>query len=299
MATLRLLITGCRGQLGRDLHDLLRKVFDVTGVDLDDFDIRDAEAVAACVDDVRPDVILHAAAYTDVDGSESHRQQAESINVTGTENVARAARKTGARVIYYSTDYVFDGLKESAYVESDAPNPLNVYGGSKLEGEKKIARLLDDFAIMRIGWLYGLAGKNFVKTMIGLGQDQMRRKSGNGNIAPLRVVDDQVGNPTWTVDVAAQTRVIVEGKLTGLYHATAEGETSWYRFARDIFEALHWPVAVEACTGKDLARPAPRPGRSSLENERLKQAGANVMRDYKAALKQFLDQNREELTRGV
>ncbi|MDH4158464.1 MAG: dTDP-4-dehydrorhamnose reductase, partial [candidate division Zixibacteria bacterium] len=270
MAVPRFLITGCRGQLGRDLHGLLKKDFDVTGVDLDNFDIRNAEAVAACVEDIRPDVILHAAAYTDVDGSESHRQEAESVNVTGTENIALAARKAGARVIYYSTDYVFDGLKETAYVESDEPYPLNVYGTSKLEGEKKIGHLLDDFAIMRIGWLYGRTGKNFVKTMIGLGKDQMRRKSGGGSVSPLRVVDDQVGNPTWTVDVAAQTRVVIEKGLTGLYHATAEGETSWYRFALDIFEALQWPVAVEACSGRDLGRPAQRPGRSSLENQRLK-----------------------------
>jgi dTDP-4-dehydrorhamnose reductase len=217
------------------------------------------------------------------------------INAEGTENIARACREVGAKLIYYSTDYVFDGAKSSPYVESDPTNPQTHYGRGKLEGEKKVASLLDDYVILRIAWLYGHVGKNFVRTMVQLGFRQMQQSRQGEIITPLKVVDDQLGNPCWTHEVARQTRAVLANNLTGVYHATSEGETSWYGFVRMIFEKLNMPVKVRPCTTEEFPRPAPRPKRSSLENKRLKEAGLNVMRPWDIALAEFLDQRGESL----
>lgn len=288
-------MTGCRGQLGSGLTELLKGEYAVRGVDIQDFDIREYDRVLGCLKEIKPEVVLHTAAYTDVDGCETNRETATSINAEGTENIARACREVGAKLIYYSTDYVFDGAKSSPYIESDPTNPQTHYGRSKLKGEKRVASLLDNYLILRIAWLYGGVGENFVRTMVQLGFRQMQQSRLGEIITPLKVVDDQFGNPCWTLEIARQTRVILANDLTGVFHATSEGETSWYGFARMIFEKLNMPVQVRPCPTEEFPRPAPRPKRSSLENKRLKDAGLNVMRRWDIALAEFLDQRGESL----
>jgi len=288
----KILVTGHRGQLGADLVTGLARDYRVTGIDLPEVDITDLNQVLSAVRLVRPDIVIHAAAYTDVDGCESNRDTAFAVNRDGTWNVAQACAELGARLIYYSTDYVFDGDKSTAYVESDAPGPKTVYGQSKLAGEQAVRELLEDYVIFRIAWVYGRHGRNFVKTMIRHGKQHLAEGEG---AKPLRVVDDQFGNPTWTVDIVRQTEAVLETDLRGILHVTSEGETNWFRFARDIFEILKLGVPVEPCTTAEYPRPAPRPLRSTLENARLKQAGCHVMREHRLALEEFLSLHGREL----
>jgi dTDP-4-dehydrorhamnose reductase len=288
----KILVTGHRGQLGTDLIRGLAAGNRVTGIDLPEVDITDLSQVLSAVRLARPDVVIHAAAYTDVDGCESSRETAFAVNRDGTWNVAQACAELGARMVYFSTDYVFDGDKSTAYVETDVPNPRTVYGQSKLAGEEAVRELLDNYVIFRIAWVYGRYGKNFVKTMIRLGKRQLGEGAKAG---PLRVVDDQFGNPTWTVDIVRQTAAVLDTDLRGILHATSEGETTWFRLARDIFAFLKLDVSVEPCTTAEYPRPASRPHRSALENARLKQAGSNVMREYRKALEEFLNLHGREL----
>jgi dTDP-4-dehydrorhamnose reductase len=284
----KILITGHRGQLGTDLMTILAEEYPVFGVDLPELDICDQQAVRDCLKRELPEVVIHAAAITDVDGCEKDEAGAMAVNAAGTRNVALACAACGARMIYYSTDYVFDGTKSSAYVESDQPNPQTAYGRGKLAGEIAVQELLDSYAILRIGWVYGREGRNFVKTMIQMGQEQQRLQGGGAREA-LRVVDDQLGNPTWTVDIARQTSVVIKHDLSGIFHATSDGETTWFRFAQDVFETLRMTVDLQPCTTLESGRLAPRPARSSLENNRLMLAGHNRMRNYQIALREFLD----------
>lgn len=289
------LVTGCRGQLGRDLMDLLATEHTVQGVDVEECDITDTSAVRKTISEINPTVVLHTAAYTDVDGCEAHREQAMLVNSEGTGNVAVACRNLGARLVYYSTDYVFDGTNDRPYNESDRADPITVYGQSKLQGERAVEAVLDEYIILRIAWVYGRHGKNFVKTMIGLGQKQIADKKAGTETTPLRIVDDQVGNPCWTMDIARQTRVVLAGDANGLYHATSEGETTWYGLARAIFATLGMDVEIQPCTSAEFVRPAPRPNRSTLDNSRLMAAGLSVMRPWRTALESFLHEEGKEL----
>jgi len=284
----KILVTGARGQLGTDLVQLLSGNYDVTGIDIDEVDICDDSRVSPLMQSVRPNIVLHAAAFTDVDACETDRDKATAVNVEGTYNIARSCRDIGARMIYYSTDYVFAGDKDSPYLESDPTDPRTVYGMTKLEGERKVAEVLANHVILRIAWLYGAHGSNFVKTMVRLGEQQLQARARGEETRPLKVVDDQRGNPTCTIEVALQTTKIIESDLTGVMHCTAEGETSWYGFAKTLFEQLHMDVRLRPCATREFPRPAPRPARSSLENQKLKDSGHNIMREYKAALAAFL-----------
>lgn len=285
--------------MGSDLIRSLSDEYEIFSFDIDDFDIRDRSKVESCFGKILPHIVIHAAAYTDVDACESDAELAMSINAIGTENIARACREIGARMIYYSTDYVFDGLKDSAYIEEDPPHPMTIYGKSKLEGERRIQANLSDFAILRIAWVYGVCGRNFIKTMIKLGNKQLREKRGGKEIVPIKIVDDQIGNPTWTVEIAKQTEIIINTNLQGIIHCTAEGETSWYNLARIVFEELSMAINFVPCTTEDYPRPAPRPQYSSLDNGKLKKAGLNNMRHYKEALKDFLAEYGEKLKNEI
>jgi dTDP-4-dehydrorhamnose reductase len=295
MVVRRILVTGSEGQLGQELVPFFSSAYDVVGADFEDCDVRLYSNVRVCVRDVQPDIVIHAAADTDVDECEIDQRMAMAVNAAGTENVARACKEVGAKMVYYSTDYVFDGTKQSPYVETDAVDPKTVYGKSKLEGERQVVDLLDDYVILRIAWLYGIEGQNFVKTMVRLGLEQLDARKQARPTEPLKVVDDQFGNPCWTLEIARQTGVVLANNLTGIFHATSEGETSWYGFARMIFEELNMPVQVRPCPTEEFPRPAPRPKRSSLENKRLKEAGLNIMRSWDIALAEFLDQRGESL----
>ncbi len=291
----KVLLTGNRGQLGSDLQTMLSDKFQVVGFDLPESDICSESAVLDAVQSEHPDVVIHLAAYTNVDGCELNPDTAMAVNADGTRHAARACARAGIRMIYYSTDYVFDGTKAEAYVETDKPSPSTVYGQSKLAGELAVGELVDNHLIMRIAWVYGQAGQNFVRTMVRLGRAQLEQRDRGERIKPLRVVDDQFGNPTWTVDIARQTMALIDSDLRGVVHATAEGETSWFGFASEIFRLLSMSVELEPCATEEFPRPAPRPKRSSLENFRLKEAGKNLMRDQREALEQFIKTENLEL----
>ena len=235
-----MLITGARGQLGTALREVFPEA------DARDVDTLD---VVRPVLEYRPQLVLHAAAWTDVDRAEEHPEEAAAVNVTGTRNVAGL----GAPLVYYSTDYVFDGSKGEPYVESDEPNPLSVYGRTKLEGEREVR----EGWVVRSSWLFGWTGKNFLLTMLALGAERDE----------VAVVDDQVGSPTYVGHLAGATRVLLE-RPPGIWHLVAGGECSWAEFARAIFEDAGLSCRVQPISTPELARPAPRPAYSVLRSER-------------------------------
>ncbi|MCM2272152.1 MAG: dTDP-4-dehydrorhamnose reductase [candidate division Zixibacteria bacterium] len=288
-------MTGSQGQLGTDLVAYLSTGREVIGIEKQDVDIRSFSKLLETFRAVEPEWVIHTAAYTDVDGAEANPGLAQAVNADGTENVARAATKVGAKLLYYSTDYVFDGAKELPYVETDLPNPQTVYGKSKFDGEERVKSWVDNYVIMRIGWVYGQHGKNFVKTMVKLGREQTLKGSGVQAGPPILVVNDQFGNPTWTMDIASQTKVVLEAGLFGIFHATSERPTSWYQFAKDLFSSLNIPASVQPCGSDQYVRPAKRPRNSALENQRLKEAGIHIMRPYDTALAEFLALHGENL----
>ncbi|MEK7205627.1 MAG: dTDP-4-dehydrorhamnose reductase [candidate division NC10 bacterium] len=246
---MRILVTGADGQLGTELVRALAPHGDlipVTQADLDVTDRRCAEFVAA----LQPEWVVHTAAATDVDGCEREPERAMAVNAEGTRRVAEGCQRAGAGLVYLSTDYVFDGRKGAPYAESDPPAPLNAYGRSKLEGEQATRRVASRWTIVRTAWLYGVHGRNFVKTILG--------KAAAGE--PLRVVDDQVGSPTHAGDVAeAVARLLSQGR-TGMYHVTNTGTCSWYEFAREILRLTGYDsTAVAPISSAELNRPARRP----------------------------------------
>jgi dTDP-4-dehydrorhamnose reductase len=234
------LITGAGGQLGAALREVFPRADARTRAELD---------VTAPSLDASPDLVLHAAAWTDVDGAESDEATARLVNVTGTRNVVAL----GAPVVYYSTDYVFDGEKRAPYVESDAPRPRSVYGQTKLEGEREVR----EGWIARSSWLFGWTGKNFVRTMLALGAERDE----------VAVVADQVGSPTYVGHLAEATKDLLE-LPQGVWHVAAEGECSWAEFAREIFTQAGIDCAVREISSEELGRPAPRPVYSVLRSER-------------------------------
>lgn len=292
---LKILVTGCRGQLGMDLMAYLSDDHQVAGVSRTEVSITNRAGVLSMFQAVRPDWVIHTAALTDVDECENNSGMAMAVNADGTENVARACKDIGARLLYFSTNYVFDGVKQSPYVEDDIPNPLTVYGRSKSEGEERVRSILDDFVIQRIGWVYGSYGHNFVKTIVKLGQAQLEDAQAGKSIHRLQVVNDQIGNPTWTMDIARQSSAIMQSGLYGLFHVASEGETTWFDFTRMIFDTLEMPIVLDPCSSEQFAQAAQRPRYSALANQRTSEAGINVMPDYRTSVKQFLQKHRESL----
>lgn len=282
-----LLVVGCNGQLGRDLMIRAGAAgYAVKGVDLPNIDITDEKSVRAVVADAGAATVVNCAAYTAVDKCETDRDAAFAVNALGAGLCAHAARRLGARFVHISTDYVFDGAKTGAYVESDTPNPKSVYGKSKLAGEERVAAEGGEYGILRIAWLYGVRGANFVKTIRRLAQE----RAGRGE--PLKVVDDQIGSPTYTMEVCRQILRLIESGQTGLFHCTAEGSCSWFDFALAIVTAYGIDTPVVPCTTAEFPRPAPRPANSVLENARLKALGLNVMKPWREAFDDYLAEER-------
>ncbi len=251
-----ILIIGANGMLGQDLMQLLSG--DLRGVDIGESDITSVESVRRTLLTLKPSVVINAAAYTDVDGCETNRDLAMGVNGEGVGNLARVSGEIGARFVQVSTDYVFDGSKGSPYLEDDPANPLRVYGESKLLGEKN-ARLAANSLIVRTQWLYGVHGKNFVETMLRLAAEKDE----------LSVVDDQIGSPTWTVDLGLAIKALLEKGCSGAYHAANAGYCSWNEFARAIFAEAGLQVEVKPITTRELNRPANRPLYSTLDCGKL------------------------------
>ena len=279
---MRILITGAGGQLGHDLVTAFDG-HDVVAAPRARLDVADRDQVLQVIGHVQPDAVVHAGAWTDVDGCELDTDRAYRVNSLGTRHVAEGARLAGALVCYVSTDYVFDGTAASPYREWDDPNPRSVYGRSKLGGERELD---PDSTVIRTSWVCGLNGHNFVKTVLRLA----------GERDELAVVDDQHGCPTFTPDLAEMIHRLVVARRPGTFHVTNQGSTSWFGFARDILAAAGLdPGRVRPIATADLdpPRPAPRPANSVLDNAALRLSGVSLLPDYHEPLERMV----KELTR--
>jgi dTDP-4-dehydrorhamnose reductase len=275
----KILITGSKGMLGRDLVSIFRKNrYEVTAYDVSELDITDSSACDAVIENVKPDIIINAAAYTDVDKAEEEKDKAKKINGDGAGNLAKTASKNGALIVYFSTDYIFDGKKKEEYTEDDKPNPISAYGRSKLMGEDKIKDATDDYLIIRTEWLYGKYGNNFVKSIINAAS------SGEN----LKVVNDQEGSPTYTVDLADATFRLIKEKARGIINFTSTGHTTWFDFAELIMKKLKiGTLKVIPISSADLNRPAKRPANSRLALEKYIKITGDKPPDYQKALDRY------------
>ena len=265
------LVTGANGMLGQDLCRILENnSYNVTQTDIQTLDITKFDMVDNVLKQIMPDIVIHCAAYTNVDKAEEEVEIARLINSKGSENIALACKKYDVAMVYISTDYVFDGKSTRPYKPYDETSPLNIYGLTKLEGEKAVRENLEKYYICRTSWLYGYYGKNFVETMISLSSKP-----------ELKVVDDQIGCPTWSVDLSNAIVKIIQTKPYGIYHTCGAGSTSWYGYAKEIFEQANLKVNLKSCTTKEFPRPAQRPQYSIMDNE-------GICRDWKEALRDYL-----------
>lgn len=272
-----ILIIGANGMLGHDLMQVLSG--EVRGVDLPEIDITSLESVRRTLLTLKPEIIINAAAYTDVDGCESNVELAMAVNGEGVGLLALTAREIGAKLVQISSDYVFDGAKGSPYLEDDPVGPLSIYGESKLAGELN-AKMAPEHLIVRTQWLYGLHGKNFVATMLRLAAEKNE----------LSVVDDQIGSPTWTHDLALAIKALLDRGCSGMYHAANSGYCSWNEFAQAIFAEEGLKIKVNGMPTQELARPANRPLYSTLDCTRLEHDTGLRLPQWRQALQNYLRQ---------
>ncbi len=276
---MRVLVTGCEGQLGFDLiRELDSRQIPCRGVDRADFDLTDGPAVLSYVQAYKPDVIVHCAAYTAVDRAESEPEVCAEINGMGTMNTVRAALSVGAKLVYISTDYVFSGAGTTPWKEDDPCAPLNIYGLSKLQGETAVRSLMTRFFILRTSWVFGLHGNNFVRTMLRLGRKQKE----------ISVVNDQIGSPTYTRDLARIICEMIPTEKFGIYHVTNEGYLSWADFARRIMAAEGLPCRIVPVPSEAYPTAARRPLNSRLDGSRLREAGFRPLPPVEDALARYL-----------
>ena len=274
---MKILITGAYGMLGSDLREVLKdNELIITGSK--DLDITKENNVLQFIEDKKPEIVINAAAYTNVDNCETDYDNAYLVNAIGPKNLAVACNKLNIPLIHVSTDYVFDGSKTTPLSEEDKLGPKTAYGKTKLEGEKFVQENTKKYFILRTAWLFGLNGKNFVKTMINL--------SKKNNL--LKVVNDQKGCPTYCYDLAMAIKQLLNSDKYGIYHLTNKGELSWYDFAKKIFELSNITINVKPVTTEEFPRPAPRPHYSVLSNQKWINAGFSPMRNYEDALKDYL-----------
>ena len=276
---MKILILGHKGMLGSDLFLRLFAFHELTGKDVEDFDIASQGACEEVIAENEPDVVINAAAFTNVDGCETERDTCFSVNAEGVKNVALACRQKKIKIVHFSTDYVFDGTQRKPYQEDDKCNPLNVYGKSKLAGEQYLRQLSDNFLLIRSAWLFGKNGKNFVKTIVEKARTEKL----------LKIVDDQVGSPTFTWDLAAAVQLLIEGQHTGIFHITNRGSCSWYEFAvRILKSACVTDVTVQPTKSELLERPARRPHYSVLTCRKFSETTGKVMRYWQVALDDYV-----------
>ncbi|MDF2636674.1 MAG: rmlD 1 [Pelosinus sp.] len=276
---MRYLITGAKGQLGRELQCRLQGQ-EFLATDIDSMDITNQAETLRVITTYNPDIVIHGAAYTNVDNAEANPDLAYQVNAIGTQNIAAACLKCDAKMVYVSTDYVFDGTLGRLYNEFDQTNPQSIYGKSKLAGEILAKQIVNKLFITRTAWLYG-DGDNFVRTMLKLGKEYDE----------LKVVNDQYGCPTSTVDLAEAILHLAQTEHYGTYHTACTGTTTWYDFANKIFELAGYEVKVLPQTTAELGRPAPRPAYSSMDNLMLRLTVGKVMRSWEEALQDYILSN--------
>lgn len=281
---MKVLVTGVNGQLGYDVVKRLNaRNIECIGVDIDDFDLTDQKQVIDYITDYNPDAIIHCAAYTAVDRAEDDKDLCYNVNVLGTENIALAAKKVDAKLIYISTDYVFKGDGTDFYKPEDAKNPVSQYGLTKSLGEDKVKTLLEKYFIVRISWVFGINGNNFVKTMLRLGNER----------DSLNVVSDQIGSPTYTFDLAYLLCDMVQSQNYGIYHATNENVCSWADFAKEIMLLGNRNCAINPITTEEYPTKAVRPKNSCMSKDKLIQNGFNKLPSWQDALKRYIDELKE------
>lgn len=279
---MKVLVTGVKGQLGYDvMNELKKRGIEGIGVDVDEMDITDASACKKVIKEICPDAVIHCAAYTAVDAAEDNEELCRKVNADGTRNIAEVCRELDCKMMYISTDYVFDGKGTRPWEPDDNRTPLNVYGQTKYEGELAVEELLEKFFIVRIAWVFGVNGKNFIRTMIRLGKER----------GAVSVVDDQVGSPTYTYDLARLLVDMIVTEKYGRYHATNEGLCSWYEFACEIFrQAGMDEVQVTPVDSSTFAAKAARPSNSRMSKDKLEANGFERLPSWQDALGRFLDE---------
>jgi len=288
---MKILITGCKGQLGNELQDIIKsgraeigevsdviKKSEIIALDVDELDITNLEQVKNKINDLKPDVVINCAAATNVDGCESNEDFAFKVNSIGPRNLAIACEEMSAKLVQVSTDYVFSGVGNKPLTEYDLTAPDSAYGKTKLLGENYVREFSSKYFIVRTAWLYGYVGHNFVYTMRKLGKDKDM----------IIVVNDQRGNPTHANDLAYHILKLIQTEEYGLYHCTGKGECSWYDFAKMIIELSGEKCEVKTCTSEEYKTPAKRPEYSSLDNMMLRNTVGDEMRDWKDAIKSFI-----------
>lgn len=274
---MKILVTGANGMLGQDLCPILEdNGFEVFKTDIHNLDIIDIESCEKTISEIQPQFVIHCAAYTNVDKAEEELDIARKINVQGTENIAKICSKYNIKLVYISTDYIFDGKKTTPYTTHDKPNPINHYGLTKLQGENIIKNICQKFYIIRTSWLYGHHGKNFVETMLSMKDNE-----------EIKVVNDQIGCPTWTVELANAIIETIKNKSYGTYQICGSGVASWYDFAKEIFEQEGLKVNLKPCSSEEYPRLAKRPKYSAMANN-------NSCRDWKFALGDYLKSRLEK-----
>lgn len=278
-SNMKVLVTGVKGQLGYDVvGELKKRNIEAVGVDIDEMDITDAASVDKVIKEASPDAVIHCAAYTAVDAAEDNVDICRKVNKDGTQNIANVCKELDIKMIYISTDYVFDGEGTRPWEPDDKPDPLNVYGLTKYEGEVAVTSTLSKYFIVRIAWVFGVNGKNFIKTMLNLAKTH----------DSLTVVNDQFGSPTYTYDLA---RLLVDMVLTdkyGIYHATNEGIITWYDFACKIFETAGLNVKVSPVPASEYPAKAKRPSNSRMSKQKLVDNGFELLPTWQDALKRYI-----------
>lgn len=281
--SMKILVTGFGGQLGYDVvRELNARGMEAVGTGSQDMDITDAAAVDRVIRASAPDAVIHCAAYTAVDAAEDDEETCRRVNAEGTRNIARVCRELDIKMLYVSTDYVFNGAGERPWEPNDKCAPQGVYGRTKYEGEIAVQELLDKYFIVRISWVFGSNGKNFVKTMLNLGKTHDR----------LTVVNDQFGSPTYTPDLAKLLVDMIQTEKYGIYHATNEGVCSWYEFACAIFKTAGIDMQVVPVTTAEYGAKAPRPYNSRMSKEKLTENGFERLPAWQDALERYLKEER-------
>ena len=277
---MKVLVTGVKGQLGYDVvRELQKRGHEAVGVDIDEMDITDAAAVERVITQTKPEAVIHCSAYTAVDRAEDDIEICRRVNVDGTENIAKICKKIDCKMLYLSTDYIFSGDGERPWEPDDEASPLNAYGQSKYDGELALKKYVDKYFIVRISWVFGINGNNFIKTMLRLGRE-------NGAV---KVVDDQIGSPTYTYDLARLLVDMIESDRYGAYHATNEGICSWYEFAKEIFRAAGMnDVSVTPVKSGEFPVKAKRPKNSRMSKEKLVANGFSLLPAWQDAVARYI-----------
>jgi len=283
----RILVIGAKGMLGKDLVEILRSSsrvdqhldWEVFGWDIEEIDIQEEKNTVTKIESLRPNMVINIAAYTHVDGCESHDEKAFAINAEGMRHVALGALRCRAKVVYLSTDYIFDGKKREPYLEDDPPHPLSVYGRSKLRGEQYVQEMVEDALIVRTQWLYGKYGNNFVASVLR----QAREKK------VLSIVNDQVGSPTYTIDLSRAISVLIQCDARGVFHVANSDLCTWFVFGQEILKLSGMEgVRIVPISSEEVGRPAMRPLYSVLNTEKLKRETGMTLRPWSEALKEYL-----------